>query len=406
MKKFRVTARLLRRTIFLSLLTLYGCIEPYAVENFDFEDILVVEATLTDQNKQQEVYLGRTYPLDQSEVSTEQGATVAVEAEGASYTFSEVAPGLYRSDQSFAAEAQTAYKLFITTKSGHTFESAKMTLPPASDLQDIKAERLVNKNGDEGIGIFVESQNSQGNSRNYRYQFEETFKIVAPYWTGQDLVAPDENSCEVSLVNDNRSARECFMANSSKEILQYSTSNLVEDKVDHYMVRFLNKDNYSIAKRYSILVKQYVQSNEAYAYYETLNEYAGQESPFTGSQPGFLEGNITYTGGGSGKVIGFFEVSSEREKRIFFNYSDFFDTPSTASYVEECIPNAPALQTLNGTCHLSVLVRDNAIRYLRDNDEQSEDGEDESGPYMVVPRACGDCSIAGTVEAPEFWEEE
>ena len=61
------------------------------------------------------------------------------------------------------------------------------------------------------------------------------------------------------------------------------------------MVRFINRNNYIISHRYSILVRQFVQSNEAFTFYETLNDLSRNESLFSETQPGFLAGNVSST---------------------------------------------------------------------------------------------------------------
>lgn len=74
--------------------------------------------------------------------------------------------------------------------------------------------------------------------------------------------------------------------------------------------------------RYSILVKQYVQSVEAFTFYKVIKELGSIESLLSQSQPGYVAGNITSEDNLDTKVIGFFEASSMTSKRIYFNYED------------------------------------------------------------------------------------
>ena len=87
-----------------------------------------------------------------------------------------------------------------------------------------------------------------------------------------------------------------------------------------------------IRNRYSILVKQYVQSLAAHTYYETLKEISDNGSILSQTQPGFFRGNISSVDNPREKVIGFFEVSSYSEKRIFFNFSDLFPKTPAPEY--------------------------------------------------------------------------
>ena len=95
---------------FIFLLGAYSCIEEVDIDtglesSVDLDDILVVEATLTDQLEFQKVLLSRPSPLDADTVRIEErnARVVVAQSSGGSYTFSEVAPGTYRSDQAFAA---------------------------------------------------------------------------------------------------------------------------------------------------------------------------------------------------------------------------------------------------------------------------------------------------------------
>ena len=69
-----------------------------------------------------------------------------------------------------------------------------------------------------------------------------------------------------------------------------------------------------------------MQSEEAFRYFQTLRELSGQENVLSQQQPGFLAGNILVNGSSSRQATGYFEVVSQTEKRIFFNYEDIFVT--------------------------------------------------------------------------------
>lgn len=400
------TITIFRKALLLGMLAILGCVDPYPVESLDFEDRLVVQATLTDEDKQHQIFLSRTIALDQQGSRPESGAQVQVRAGAAIYSFYETHPGVYQSHESFAALPDTEYQLMISA-GGKTYLSDQETLPTPSPIEDVNAELITDEDGNESAGIFVNSYNPGGTSRNYRYEYEETYKIVAPSWRDKVLVPASDNSCAVNLEDNNPSGRVCYITNASNDIIQYSTSNLSEDRVDHYMIRDIAQNNYIISHRYSILVRQYVQSNEAYAYYEALNTFSGQESVFTGAQPGFFQGNMSSTDDPDEQVIGFFEVAAVSEKRLFFNYADIFsEGQPIASYADSCTPYDPPI-SYEGSCVLRELIEANIVRYYANNDNPPPPGPDEppAGPYLVVPRICGDCTVIGEVEVPEFWTE-
>ena len=69
---------------------LQGCTEPYALQTEDFEDTIVIEALLTNEYKNQEVKISRTYRLEETEPKFEKGATVfIIDSNGNQYDFIE-----------------------------------------------------------------------------------------------------------------------------------------------------------------------------------------------------------------------------------------------------------------------------------------------------------------------------
>ncbi|MEX0313075.1 MAG: DUF4249 domain-containing protein [Allomuricauda sp.] len=387
------------------MMFLSGCIEPFDATFPDFESAIVVEATLTNELGRQTIFLTRTFKFEEEGPSPESNASIKVIAGADTYTFLETDPGIYVSEQAFAAQPNVVYQLQIDTQNGRTYKSSEMNLPTSTQIDDVRVERTTNDDGVDGVAILVDSFDSTGSAVNYRYQYEETFRIVAPFWTPVDLekVPVDEQTqiCDVRTKPDTRSVQTCYATVASNAIIQTSTADLTEDRVDDFMVRFIPSDNYIISHRYSILVKQFVQSNAAYAFYETLNQFSGNESLFSETQPGFLEGNVFSEEDRNEKVLGYFEVASVTERRIFFNYEDFYPNEELPPYIDPCTINAPPLSKPGQPprCVLSTQVELGIVGYV-DANGNPEPGE---GPFLIVPNVCGDCSEIGNPEPPEFW---
>ena len=99
------------------------------------------------------------------------------------------------------------------------------------------------------------------------------------------------------------------------------------------------------------------------------------------------------------KVIGFFDVASVSEQRIFFNYIDVFPSMLQPDYPYECViyefdrtlggPGCCGIEEL-----ISVVTTGNLIFYLRN----------EPIYYMVEPE-CGDCTSFSSNVIPDFWQD-
>lgn len=385
-----------------------SCIEEVDVTFEDFESAIVVEATITNRMESQRVFISRTFEFEDDGPSMESNASVQVVGGSNTYSFSESSTGVYVSNQEFAAQPNTPYQLNITTQDGRSYSSSTAELTSVTQIDGIRAARVTNDFGEEGVAILLDSFDPTGNAVNYRYQYEETYKIIAPFWFPQDLekvpLAEATELCQVRVIPDERSQETCFTTDFSNAIIQTNTSDLDEDRVSDFMVRFISRENYIISHRYSILVRQFVQSNEAFNFYETLNEFSGNDSFFSQTQPGFLEGNISSDTNSEEKVLGFFDVASVQEERLFFNYDDLFPGEDLPPYVDPCQSSSPPLLAPGDPprCVLSVQVEEGLVRLIGNNDSPGQ----LEGPYEIVPTICGDCLEIGNAEVPEFWVEE
>ena len=385
------------------LVVMQACVEPFEPETINFESALVVEATITDEVKQQEIFLSRTFEFEADGPELERDAVVRVrDDQGNTFEFQETSPGVYRSNSAFAAQSGRTYSLAVTTRDGRSYTSDADPIPVEVPIDRVYAERFVNSDGVDGIGIFVDSFDPSGNARNFRYNYEETFRVIAPFWTPNTLIGDPEGGCNVIEVARENDEQICYRTQISTDIIQISTNNFNEDRVSKFLVRFISSEDYIISHRYSILVKQLVQSETSFTYYQTLNEFSSSESLFSDTQVGFLNGNVVSDIDDSEKVLGYFDVASVNEQRIFFDYEDFYPGEPLPPYINPCNVNAPELaRGLPPQCILRGLVERNAVR-LVDENSNPQTGE---GPYLVVPRVCGDCTALGSTEVPEFWEE-
>lgn len=412
---------------FILLLGSYACIEEVDIEtdlesSVDLDDILVVEATVTDREEFQQVLLSKPTPLGADTVRiNEQNARVVVEeSSGASYTFSEIAPGTYQSDQSFAASAGNSYTLRITLANGLEYASTPENLPGTSVIDDIYADRITSDTGVDGVGIYVDSSTPDTQFGNYKYTYEETYKIVAPNWTAFEFEILNDGTepgsvPAVQLVPRAQEEEVCYNTVPSNEVLLSEGTTLVDGQSVGNLIRFVGGDNPIISHRYSILVRQYLQSPEAHSFYRSLSDFSSSDNIFNQVQPGLLEGNISPVGESKSFVLGYFEVSSVSESRLFFDYVDFFPGEPLPPYFEDLNcerfiapllgdPSQDGFVPPNVTCGQTLLelLAKEEIEFYLDNDIPP--GECQ-GPYIVTFRPCGDCTALGSNEVPEFWIE-
>jgi hypothetical protein len=394
--------------VILSFLT-NGCVEEIDVETLTFERVLVVEAVITNELKYQEITLSRSFKFEDNGAAPETNASVSiVDNLQNSYNFYEIFPGKYKSSQEFQAQPTIEYQLIINTIDGKTYNSKTTQLTQVTPISDVYAERTTDSFNNDGMAIYVDAFDPTGNSKYYRYEYEETYEVVAPYWVPNDLVIlsytpPFRYTFEPKTTEQ----LTCYNTVFSNEIIQKETNDLAEDRVSKFRVRFIPQTDPVISHRYSILVKQYVQSIDAFTYYKTLNKLSGSGNVFSQNQPGYFAGNIVSVTDSNEKVLGFFEVSSVSSERIFFNYYDFYNDEPLPPYFVECTLGSPFHGSFPGDTSLPPLLQlidEEKVKYYRPNPNWPNPLNEVEGRYLVVPIECGDCTKLGSNIKPDFWE--
>lgn len=391
--QFLVWRKILLLGFFFSLLN--GCVEPFEVETEVFESALVIEGTITDELEHQEILLTRTYRLEENRPTEESNADVRVLDDMQNvYWFEEYAPGNYRSVSPFRAEPQRIYQLEITTDDGREYGSQPSALVAAGNIEELYAAPVVTSRDEEGIGLLLSASGSSTETGYYRYEYTETYKFQSPYLKTRDLVVVDDRVVVVDKVKEEFT---CFRTAESQRIILANTDLLTENSVNDLLIRFIPDGDPTMSHRYSILVKQYSLSREAYNFYKTLKEISESESLFSQTQPGFLNGNVFSKSNPDEKVLGFFSVSGVTSKRTFFSYTDFFeDDGPRPSFFTYC-----PVQTPETYSELVQLVKEGSVRLF----EETPCPESADCIHKVVRAACVDCTLSGSNVVPEFWEE-
>ena len=169
-----------------------SCVEEIdIVEDLSFEDALVIEASITNELKEQVIAMSRSYRFEDEGANPETNASVSISANDErvySFTESDTIPGLYRSDEVFKAEPGVDYRLFVTTSNGDSYTTLPVQLPQATPIEQVYGNREVNSVGTELLVIKVDSYDPTRNSNYYRYEYEETYKIIAPNWVNKEFV--------------------------------------------------------------------------------------------------------------------------------------------------------------------------------------------------------------------------
>ncbi|GLB50959.1 hypothetical protein Y10_33270 [Neptunitalea sp. Y10] len=391
---------------------LLGCTEPYPIASENFEELLVVNATLTDSLQYQTVRLTNSYPLNTDTLVYVNNATVYIrDNNNQIFNFSQVAnDSTYISDMPFKAVENASYSLHITTQDGREYQSTEETTPQKVTIDNLYAEARTNQQGVEGVQIYTDVTGTNNNNLYCRYEYDETFKIVTPYTVYADM----EFSERVYFYNSfldcwyyfyyimlhpvEEQTKIGYKTNTSNTIVLANNSQLISNTINKVENKFIPKDDYVISERYSFLVYVYSENYQAYQYFETLKKLNSQESSLSPNQPGFIQGNISNVSNQE-KIIGYFNVASVKTKRIFFDFSNFgFSKPA---YFSECYVNE---YDYRDKCALGIYNAD-LLYYDANTRNYRLVNIVEDGIYTLVNPECADCTTFASNVKPDFWED-
>ena len=377
--------------ILLGILT--ACVDPYEPKTDTFESVLVVDATITDELKTQKITISETYRLEEGidTVNFVNNARVSVKgSSGETYNFVSAGNGEYRSTSPFQALNGEIYELEVIANN-EVYVSTPEQISGTSQLDSLYVKRVIGNTSLPGAAILV--KNSSDSRNYYRYTYEETYKIVSPFVPYQDLIINEEGDFEIVLRTDDQEI--CYNTLPSQEFVVASTEGVVNNSYSDFPIKFMNFRNEKLFHRYSILVSQLNISAEAFNYFQTSNELAGNDNVFSQKQPGFLQGNLSSVENENRKIVGYFSVASVDSKRIFFDYTDIFDIEERPDLFRNCERSRPGLSVLRE------LIAFNQVKFLFQT--PGEPDQYGSGPYMVVSTYCVDCTVFGNTTKPDFW---
>ncbi len=156
-------ARLLKYFLWIiPAVMLITCVEPFTPSVVKYENVLVIDGMVTDEEGPYTVRLSRSFHYDNPFGSPEQGAYILLmDDQGNSTGFTEESPGLYNSDNpDFRGVTGRNYKLYVNTLDNGEYESEYVELKPVPGIENLYAEfkeRPATGGTEQGFQVYVDS---------------------------------------------------------------------------------------------------------------------------------------------------------------------------------------------------------------------------------------------------------
>ncbi len=381
-----------------------ACKKPYLPHVVDASvNYLVVQGVVNAGSDSTFIQISRTVKLSsQTAAAPEANAIVNVESDnGVSYPLIEQATGRYASP-GLNLDATHKYRLRIKTSDAKVYLSDLVNVensPPIDSVNFVIASN--------GLNINVNTHDVKNNTRYYRWEYQETWIIRSFYHshyvsTGDTVVPRDDV---------HNSIWQCWQKDTSSNIILASSARLANDVISQSPIIFISSESEKLSVEYSILVKQYALSSDAFSFWQNIKKNTEQIGTIFDVQPSEISGNIHCLTDPSEPVIGYLSVGSTVSKRVFISQRNLPAWSPILPYTfcqlvkDCCLYDHQTIDSHENQVdiYMNPGFHENNGPYYIPIDGIGQVGAPPIGFTTTSDPICVDCTIRGTNKQPDYW---
>jgi hypothetical protein len=273
---------------------------------------LVVEGFINPGNEATMITISHTTELaDAAGRNSETGATVTVEGGGSTWPLTELGGGSYYAP-ALNLDISKKYHLRIKLANGQEYLSDDAEVKVTPPIDDINYEIKPN-----GLHINASTHDAANKTHYYRWEYDETWKFHSKFLSSYKVV-----NGEVLPRTIEDQVYTCYNTHASSTVLLANTKKLTADVVSKVPITNIVPSSEKISVRYSILLKQYALTKEAFEFWENLRKNTEQLGSIFDALPSEIKGNIHNTANPDEPVVGYISVNTVAQKRIFIDKDD------------------------------------------------------------------------------------
>jgi hypothetical protein len=363
-----------------------GCKEPYTPEiDPQYKNLLVVEGFISIGGETT-IKLSKTADLQNWEsVIPEKNYNVIIEGDkGTNISGISGENG----EAKLATEnlnLEERYKLRIINPQGKEYETDYLESKLSPEIED-----LIFKIEDFGFGIYLNTQDINNNSRFYSWDFSETWEVNSAFSSKIEYL-----NGKLVPRNPDVNIEYCWASSNSSDILLANSERLTNDIITLMPITYIVGNSPKIGSLYSILVKQYVLTKDAYNYNALMKKNTEQIGGIFDSQPSELKGNVICISNPQENVIGWVSAGTTSEKRIFIGHRDKPPNRADWMYREICDVLIVSPDSLVHNINNRKLI-------ISENRMPMDNGETFIN-YNMATASCIDCRLRGSNVKPDYW---
>jgi Domain of unknown function (DUF4249) len=261
--------------------------------------------------------LNRTRNLGDTTVQgiPELDATISIVGSGgATWPLTEIGGTSIYASASLTLDPTQQYSISIATTNGEKYASSPVPCKVTPPIDSIFWRQPFD------LTIYASTHDPTNNTRYYRYDYNETWEHDAQLMTAWGVA----NGMIYAQDSTNQTQR-CWTTDTSASILLASSVAESSDVIDSFNLVTIPNGDPRITKVYSILVRQYALTEDAYNYWQLIQKTTQDVGTLFDIQPTQLIGNITCTSNPSEPVIGFITATTIQQQRILIAESSLND---------------------------------------------------------------------------------
>ena len=391
---------LIKKILLITLILLcIKCREKYVAQlNEPVTGYLVVEGFINSGAGATTINLSHVTKIsDINTIARETKANVRVEGRvnTSGFLLTEISAGTYSNPQLTLVPGDQ-YRVHIKTSGGKEYVSDYSDIRSTTDIDSVT---WAPEKAGQGVNIYVNTHDAQNKTKYHLFKYEETWEFHSTYAT--NLKVYNDRLGQPNHVGYRDSTNpgydfglyKCWQSNNSSDILLSSTENLTQDVVSAFPLLNIAPASWKLGVLYSVNVKHYALSQNGYRFFEQLRKNTQQLGSIFDAQPSDNYGNMHSVTNPTEVVIGFVEVSEEKQKRLFINAQQ---VPAwNYKYNNQCdsqvsVPNIPdSILSFTISSFLPTTI--------------ALPGRTGIDRVFFVMQDCVDCRLRGTNVKPAFW---
>lgn len=301
-----------------------SCVEEYWPElNANSEQLLVIDGKITNSPGPYQIKLSTSTTINDAVfIPLSLAKVIIIDNQGNQEYLQEKNPGIYETHpDGIQGIIGRSYKLRVELNSGKIYETALEEMKDPVAVEEVYVEESIKlaenslEIDQEGYQFYVSSKRAESSKTYLYWEIEETYEYHADYKIifladGRTYDPTKYNRFGLAQTINQDTLFYCWKTQSIPERFIYSTEYLSNPTVNDLPLHFIPFADERLRYKYSILVKQYAISEDAYTFLDKLEQQNSSQDALFTTQPFQVRGNAFNVDDASEAVLGYFMVAA------------------------------------------------------------------------------------------------